>query len=99
MRARIASLLLVAITLAAGSPGLAGQLTDDEQRTLRERVQARYDVVPLTDGVALRPKTRGGDVRLIEIAEGAIAINGTTVTGRELRERVGDEPDVILRLS
>jgi hypothetical protein len=99
MRARIALLLLVAITLAAGSPARAGQLTDDEQRALRDRVQARYDVVPLTDGVALRPKKRGGDVRLIEIAEGAIAINGTTVTGRELRERVGDDADVILRLS
>ena len=99
MRARTALLLLVAITLAAGSAALAGQLTDDEQRALRERVQARYDVVPLTDGLALRPKKRGGDVRLIEIAEGAVTINGTTVTGRELRERVGDDADVILRLS
>lgn len=98
MRARFSLLLLVAVVLAAVAAPSAGQLTDDEQRALRERVQARYDVVPLTDGLALRPKRRG-DVRLIEISEGAIAINGTTVTGRELRERVGDDADVILRLS
>jgi hypothetical protein len=98
MSARVAC-VFVLLTLAAAMPARAGQLTDDEQRGLRDRVQARYDVVPLTGGVALRPKARRGDVRLIEIADGSIAINGTTVTGRELRERVGDDADVILRLS
>jgi hypothetical protein len=99
MRARIVLSLLVVMTLAATPPAGAGQLTGDEQRALRERIEARYDVVPLTGGVALRPKKPGGDVRLIEIAEGSIAINGTIVTGRELRERVGSDADVILRLS
>jgi hypothetical protein len=92
-------LLLVAITLGAASVARAGQLTDDEQRTLRDRLQARYDVVPLSDGVALRPKTRMKDVRLIEIADGSIVINGATVTGRELRERLGADADTVLRLS
>jgi hypothetical protein len=98
MRARIASFVLVVLTLAAAAPAGAAQ-PPDEQRALRDRIQARYDVVPLTGGVALRPKARRGDVRLIEVADGAIAINGATVTGRELRERVGDDADVILRLS
>ncbi len=99
MRARIAVLSLVVLTLAAVPAARAGQLTDDEQRALRERIEARYDVVPLTGGVALRPKKRAGNVRLIEIADGSIAINGTTVTGGELRERVGSDADAILRLS
>ncbi len=99
MRARFSLLLFVALLAAAAAASSAGQLTGDEQRTLRERVQARYDVVPVTDGLALRPKRRAGDVRLIEISDGTIAINGTTVTGRELRDRLGDDADVILRLS
>lgn len=92
-------LLLVALSLTAASAARGGQLTDDEQRALRDRIQERYDVVPLSDGVALRPKTRSKDVRLIEITDGSIVINGATVTGRELRERLGADADAILRLS
>ncbi len=91
------ALLLTMAT--AGGGALAAQLTDDERTALRERVQARYDVVPLSDGIALRPKTRSGDVRLIEIADGSININGSTVSGRELRERLKNDADAILRLS
>jgi hypothetical protein len=92
-------LLLVALSLTAASAARGGPHTHHEQRALRDRIQARYDVVPLSDGVALRPKTRSKDVRLIEITDGSIVINGTTVTGRELRERLGADADAILRLS
>lgn len=91
--------LLLTIAAAAGGALAAPQLTDDERTALRDRLQARYDVVPLTDGIALRPKTRSADVRLIEIADGAISINGTIVSGRELRERLKNDADAILRLS
>jgi hypothetical protein len=37
-------------------------------------------------------------VRLIEVSD-TIALNGTVVTGRELRERLGADADAILRLS
>jgi hypothetical protein len=69
-----------------------------EQRALRARIEQRYDVVALSSGVALRPKSPRGDVRLIEISD-TIAINGVPVSGRELRERVGADADAILRLS
>ena len=90
---------LVMIGLAATVAVVAQQLSTDEARALRTRIEERFDVVPLTDGLALRPKTRRGDVRLIEIADGAIAVNGTAVSGRELRERLGGDSDAILRLS
>lgn len=70
----------------------------DEQQALRARIEQRYDVVRLTNGVALTPKTRTGDVRLIEISD-TIAVNGVPVTGRELRDQVGADADAILRLS
>lgn len=91
--------LLLTIATAAGGAIAAAQLTDDERTALRDRIQSRYDVVPLTDGIALRPKTRSGDVRLIEIAGGSISINGGVVSGRELQERLRGDAESILRLS
>lgn len=93
--------IVLALTLLAAAPpgaARAQQLTEAEQRTLRTRIEQRYDVVMLSDGIALRPKKRTDDVRLIEISD-TIAINGVQVTGRELRERVADDADPILRLS
>jgi hypothetical protein len=86
-------------SLAFASRLEAGQQSGDEQRALRERIEARYDVVPLSEGLVLRPKTRMRDVRFIEISDGGISINGDPVSGRELRERLGGDADSILRLS
>ena len=76
----------------------AQPVPSDEQQALRARIEQRYDVVPLSGGVALTPKSPRGDVRLIEISD-TIAINGVVVSGRELRDRVGADADPILRLS
>jgi hypothetical protein len=78
---------------------LAAQRSEDDRQALRERIEQRYDVVPLTGGLALRPKNRSGDIRLIEVADGTVSLNGVVVTGRELRERVGADAEPILRLS
>jgi hypothetical protein len=97
MRTWTASLLLI-IAAALTATLAAQQLTERERTALRAQLDEHYDIVPLSDGVALTPKTRSGEVRLIEVSD-AIAINGTVVTGRELRERVGADADAILRLS
>jgi cytoskeletal protein CcmA (bactofilin family) len=92
--------LVILTLLVTGSAAIARQqLSADEQRTLRTRIEQRFDVVPLTDGVALRPKTRLRDVRLIEVTDGSILINGVAVTGQELRERLGSDASDVLRLS
>jgi hypothetical protein len=87
----LAATMLTAAVVAQG-PGV------EEQRTLRSQLAERYDIVPLSEGVALTPKTRHSDVRLIEISD-TIALNGQVVTGRELRDRVGSDADLILRVS
>jgi hypothetical protein len=94
--ARVATAL--ALVAIGATVCAASQVPADEQQALRARIEQRYDIVPLSGGVALRPKSPLGDVRLIEIAD-TIAINGMPVTGRELRERVGADADAILRLS
>ena len=78
--------------------GAARQVSNDDQQALRTRIEQRFDVVPLSGGVALTPKSPRGDVRLVEISD-TIAINGVQVSGRELRERLGADADTVLRLS
>ena len=91
-------LVTVILMTAVEGRGVAQQVSADEQQTLRTRIEQRYDVVPISGGVALTPKTARADVRLIEISD-TIAVNGVAVSGRELRERVGADADAILRLS
>ncbi|MGE5813205.1 MAG: hypothetical protein ACM36C_01840 [Acidobacteriota bacterium] len=95
----LVGLVLAVVISAATSPLALAQAPTEELRDLRSRIEAKYEVVPLSDGLALRPKVRIPDVRLIEIAEGGIIVDGTPVTGRELRSRIGADTDMILRLS
>jgi hypothetical protein len=95
---RVSTVFTVAVAIAAANVHAAPQVPADEQQALRARIEQRYDVVPLSGGIALRPKSPRGDVRLIEISD-TIAINGVPVSGRELRERAGADADAILRLS
>ena len=95
----VSTVFTLAVAIAAATVDAASQqVPADEPQALRARIEQRYDVVPLSSGVALRPKSPRGDVRLIEISD-TIAINGVPVSGRELRERVGADADAILRLS
>ncbi len=91
---------LVFATILFTSGAIAGQTPSraDERRGLRQQLERKYDLVALTDGVALRPKERG-DVRLVDVTAGAILVNGAAVTGRELRDRLGADADTVLRLS
>jgi len=90
------AVVLATIALTCGAAG--AQTRSDDLRALRDQLERKYDLVQVTDGVALRPKSRG-DVRLIEVTAGAILVNGAAVTGGELRERLGSDADAVLRLS
>jgi cytoskeletal protein CcmA (bactofilin family) len=66
---------------------------------LRDRVEARYQLLPLRGGIALLPKYGDTDVQSVELSDGQIAINGAPVTGAELDQRVGPDAADIRRLS
>jgi len=95
MRKRITALALALTALPVIATGRQAERDDQE---LRARIEARYEVVLLSDALALRPKERRSDVRLIEVGD-TISVNGVAVSGRELREKVGGDADAILRLS
>jgi hypothetical protein len=96
---RLASALIVILIAAFQIAASGDQGAPNDPQALRSHLEERFDVVQLTNGVGLRPKSRLGDVRLIEITDGTILINGTAVTGRELKERLGSDADSVLQLS
>jgi hypothetical protein len=96
---RMAAILIVFVTAGLQIAAAGTQPSTDDQRALRARLQERFDFVPLTDGVGLRPKASTGDVRLVEVSDRAILVNGSPVTGRELRDRLGADADAVLQLS
>ncbi|MCI0345250.1 MAG: hypothetical protein L0221_07370, partial [Chloroflexi bacterium] len=66
---------------------------------LRDRIEARFDILPLSRGIALRSKARRPAVLVEIMTDGEIAIDGAPVSGREIRERLGTDADLILQLS
>jgi hypothetical protein len=96
------SLLLAAAILSAPAPPVVLEAAQSQRagdsRTLGERIQSRFEVVPLRDGIGLRPRVVR-DVRMIEVTDVGIAIDGSPVTGGELRKRLGADADVVLQLS
>jgi hypothetical protein len=83
---------LCAAHLASAQPGAPSGAD------LQREAQRTFEVVPGQDGLLLRPLAPA-TFRSVEITSGAIAIDGVPVTGAELRSRLGDGADLILRLS
>lgn len=78
--------------------GLMAQAPSDVA-ALKAQLERRFDVLPLQDGVLLRPRVRINNVRSIEVHLGSIALDGLVVTGAELRERLGADADAVVRVS
>lgn len=90
------ALLFVVLVMPVASAHAQGNSPDPA--ALRSQLERRFDVLPLREGVVLRPRTTS-TVRSIEITRGAIAIDGQPVTGAELRTRLGGDADLVLQLS
>jgi len=89
---------LVALPATSGDR-LFAQSGSDQHEALRQQIEQRFDIIPLPNGVELRPKSGDRRVRSIEVTDGSIAIDGAAATGVELRNRLGADADVVLRLS
>ena len=91
------------VTLAVIFSVLAVMTLDARQRDggadLRDRLRGRYDIVALQNGVALVPRQQNPAIRIIEIRNGAVRINGDEVTGRQLRDQLSADADLILAIS
>lgn len=101
LRTLLTTALLTAsvATLHAQAGAGEAQVAAPTLGELRDRVERRYQVLPVQNGIVLMPRYRGSDLQSIELADGTIAIDGAPVTGAELRDRVGGDADDITRLS
>ena len=93
--------VVTCVVIWSSWPGVLGGQTELtlDQVALRDAVAARYDVVLLLAGLGLTPRDTNSEIRMLELRDGTIAIDGTPVSGQELRERVGEDANLILRLS
>ena len=92
------SAIALFVVLAAAHAEVA-RAQSDQERTLRQQVEQRFEVLPLQNGVVLRPRATTARARAVEITDGTIVIDGSPATGAELREKLGTDADLVLRLS
>ena len=100
MRGFAAALML---TIFAGAPAVSvsAQIrpeTGADLRALETRLQDRFQILPIANGVVLTPKFRTA-VRSVEVTDCTIAVDGIGVTGAELRDKLGSDADLIFQLS
>lgn len=95
--------VLVALLAGLGAAGLlepvAAAQTAAVDPALKARVERRFRVLPVREGVVLTPRRDVRDVASIEIRDGVIAIDGSPTTGAQLRQRLGADADLILQVS
>jgi hypothetical protein len=88
--------LLLACAVGNHAAAQTGRTAPD---ALRRQVERRFTVLTVRDGLALRPKARARNEQTIEVSGGDIVVDGTPVTGSELRSRLGADADLVLQLS
>ncbi len=86
----VTPVLLILGVLAASAQGNVDEL--------RTRLESRFEIVPIANGVVLTPRFKTS-IRSIEVSDSTIAIDGVPATGRELRERLASDADLVLQVS
>jgi len=96
----IAAVLVALCSMLSVPSGWAqiGPQTGADLKALQSRLQSRFQALPIANGVVLMPKFRT-PVKSIEITDNAIAVDGASVTGNELRDKLGDDALLIFQLS
>ncbi len=66
---------------------------------LRSQLTERYEIVALQQGVALVPRLADARVRIIQIVDGAVTVDGETLTAAQLRDRLGADANLVIQLT
>jgi hypothetical protein len=72
--------------------------TAQERSDLRQAIESRFEVLPVTGGVLLKPRQSRASIHAIEVTGPQIAVNGETVSARTLRDWLGADADPVIRL-
>ncbi|HEX5716586.1 MAG TPA: hypothetical protein VF179_10530 [Thermoanaerobaculia bacterium] len=82
----------------AATPAVPTAPSQDRQ-DLRRVLEESYEVLPLHNGVVLRPRKERLGVRTIEVSGDTVAVNGERVTEGVLRAWLAADADPVLRLA
>src|SRR5579862_2789623 len=96
---KLATASIVAACALAAPPLARAQGSGPQTADLARQIERRFTVLPITGGVVLTPRSGISSVKSIEVANGTIAIDGTPVTGAELRQKLGADADPVIQLS
>ncbi|HEX7180955.1 MAG TPA: polymer-forming cytoskeletal protein [Thermoanaerobaculia bacterium] len=97
---RVAALLLAFGLPVAERAALAQQPSGApvSRQSLRQALESRYEVLPIRNGVVLKPRTESLGVRTVEVSGDTIAVNGERVSEGVLRAWLGEQAEPILQL-
>lgn len=91
---------LTAVTAAYAAPQSAANppASAEERGELRRLLESRYEVLPVSGGIVLKPRQARAGIRTIEVTGDRVAVNGEPVSARTLRDWLGEDANSILRL-
>lgn len=106
---RLAAILLLVLGsfFAAGAASYAAPApqspdrppaTAQERSDLRRTLESRYEVLPVSGGVLLKPRQPRAGIRTVEVTGQQIAVNGERVNANILRDWLGADADAVIRL-
>ena len=84
--------------MAAPQSPTAPPASAEERASLRQTLESHYEVLPVRDGIVLKPRQARAGIRTIEVTADGVAVNGEKVSARTLRDWLGADADSILRL-
>jgi hypothetical protein len=100
MKRTIIHLLALGAAVVVGVDLLAAQRDPSDTATLRANLERRFEVLPIADGVVLKPRDSSRGARSVEVKNNLIAIDGQPATGPELVEKLGSaDADLVRQFS
>ena len=90
---------VVAVAAPPATAASPVQPSIERAADLAEEVRARFEVTALSDGVRLFPQPPIDGIGVVEVSDGVVAVDGRPVSGRELRELLGEDAGLVLRLT
>src|SRR5947207_14137098 len=63
------------------------------------QLAGKYDIVALQQGIALVPKAANPRVRMVQVVNGAVTVDGDTLTAAQLRDRLGADAATVVQLT
>jgi hypothetical protein len=96
-RTAIIHLFALMASVVVGGDSLVAQRDQPDLAALRASIERRFEVLPIRDGVVLKPRGSSSGVQSIEITNDLIGIDGQPATGPELRQKLGSEDADLVR--